>query len=154
MKIRGQQVYEPVERIERMSIPEPNSGCWIWLGSARGNQCGILYGRMIAGSRSDGTRRSWSAHRYSFEAFNGAIPDGHVVCHRCDNGLCVNPGHLFSGTQSENVSDAVRKGRVIPPRRYPKPPEATTATKPFTFADPNAQREHERIRAESRRERE
>lgn len=124
MKIRGQQVYEPVERIERMSLPEPNSGCWIWMGSARPNARGILYGRMIAGSRSDGTRRTWSAHRYSFEAFNGAIPDGQVVCHRCDNGLCVNPEHLFSGTQRENVIDAVRKGRIIPPRRYPNPPQA------------------------------
>lgn len=34
MKIRGQNVYEPKERIDRLSIPEPNSGCWLWLGAS------------------------------------------------------------------------------------------------------------------------
>lgn len=123
MKIRGQQVYEPRERIERLSQPEPNSGCWIWLGSARPSQSGILYGRLIAGSRTTGARRSWSAHRYSYEAFKGPIPEGLYVCHSCDNGLCVNPEHLFAGTQRDNMLDAVRKGRVTPPGCLPQPPE-------------------------------
>lgn len=121
MKIRGQEVYPPSERIERLSIPEPNSGCWLWLGATRANAAGIHYGRMISGSRINKTRRSVSAHRYSYEAFKGPIPDGLNVCHRCDNGLCVNPEHLFVGTQSDNMKDAYRKGRVTMP--LPDPPE-------------------------------
>lgn len=114
MIIRGQTVYPPKERIERLSIPEPNSGCWIWIGTIRPSRSGILYGRLIAGSRSDGTRKNWSAHRYSYSTFKGSIPEGLCVCHHCDNGLCVNPDHLFVGTQKDNSDDRDRKGRLVP----------------------------------------
>lgn len=54
------------------------------------------------------------AHRVSYVAFKGeAIHDGLFVCHRCDNPLCFNPDHLFLGTQSENLLDAVHKGRTM-----------------------------------------
>ena len=106
MKIRGQAVYEPQERILRMSMPEPNSGCWLWLGALRNG-----YGRMIVGSRANGTRQSASAHRYSYEAFGGNPPRDKYVLHRCDNRMCVNPSHLFLGTHQDNVDDRERKGR-------------------------------------------
>jgi hypothetical protein len=51
------------------------------------------------------------AHRMSFEIFNGKIPPNHKVLHRCDNPPCVNPRHLFSGTQKDNIDDMVKKGR-------------------------------------------
>lgn len=102
--------WQPIERIERQSMPEPNSGCWIWLGSTRNG-----YGRLTIGSRTDGTRKSISAHRLSFEAHNGPIPDGLYVCHKCDTPACVNPDHLFLGTHMDNVADRERKGRNYPP---------------------------------------
>lgn len=88
-------------RIERMSVPEPNSGCWIWLAqlSAKG------YGRInIAG-------RPILAHRASWHAQNGEIPNGKLILHHCDNRACVNPDHLYPGTQKQNMADALRRGR-------------------------------------------
>lgn len=88
-------------RILDMSIPEPNSGCWIWLGYIGPNGYGEL--------RADGRTRR--AHRISYEIFNGPIPSGLVVRHRCDNPPCVNPDHLVIGSMKDNTQDMLRRGR-------------------------------------------
>ena len=89
------------EMFEDRYIPEPNSGCWIWLGYGDKNGYGTFYPR---GER-------WKAHRYSWTIHNGPIPDGLMVCHRCDVPACVNPTHLFLGTQQDNISDCILKNR-------------------------------------------
>lgn len=86
----------------------PGTECWEWTGSKV--QSG--YGQFCRG------RRHYYAHRVAYEVFIGAIPaDKPYVCHRCDNPSCVNPRHLWVGTASENMRDAVAKGRHKGPRR-------------------------------------
>ena len=106
MKIRGQVVYSHEDRIKNLSVKNKNTGCWEWTGTLRKG-----YGRLIIGSRTEKTRKSVSAHRLSYETFNGKITDGMFVCHKCDNPSCVNPEHLFLGTRQDNVNDREAKNR-------------------------------------------
>ncbi len=93
------------ERFNEAWTPEPFSGCWLWTKSTSHG-----YGQAYLGGRSIG------AHRASWELNRGPIPDGMYVCHKCDIRACVNPDHLFIGTQSENVLDCVAKGRWVVPK--------------------------------------
>ena len=79
---------------------DKKTGCWDWKGASNNR-----YGKMR-------WEKKWiSSHRVSYTEFVGEIPDGKVVCHKCDNKKCCNPEHLWVGTQKENVRDAIEKGR-------------------------------------------
>ncbi len=87
------------ERLEFWSMPEPNSGCRLWLGH------GARYGRIRWGGKI------WLAHRLVWRLTKGEISDDVKICHKCDVGYCIEINHLFEGTQADNVADMIAKGR-------------------------------------------
>lgn len=90
-----------LERFEEKYIPEPMSGCWLWIGSCD----------------KDGYGRFWfngklrKSHRVSYQKFVGPIPEGKDICHKCDVPSCVNPDHLWVGDARANALDMMQKGR-------------------------------------------
>jgi len=91
------------ERIERLSAPVPEIGCWVWMGCVANSGYGL--------AQSNRRGKLVSAHRLSYEAYKGDIPEGMIVAHACDNRLCVNPNHLWIATHKQNSQDMVKKHR-------------------------------------------
>jgi len=79
-------------------------GCWEWTACIRNG-----YGAF-------GVKKNevLNAHRYSWILSYGEIPEGLLVCHHCDNRICVRPDHLFLGTHYDNTHDGIVKGRIQP----------------------------------------
>jgi hypothetical protein len=86
---------------KRMRIDE-TTGCWIWIFKPHSGGYGTI----------SVNYKLWLAHRLSYHVFVEEIPDGLNVLHKCDNKMCVNPEHLFVGTQVQNLEDMIRKGRA------------------------------------------
>lgn len=108
----GRKTVDPYRRFEAMYEAIPEAGCWIWLGSL---SSGLRPEHQVYGKFSiDG--KTMQANRASWVLFRGQIPEGMFVCHRCDVRSCVNPDHLFLGTQKQNLEDMVRKGRSPRPQ--------------------------------------
>lgn len=86
------------------------NGCWIWTGYIEDGGYGVMHVK-------DVLRRT---HIWSYETFVGEIPEGLVVCHKCDVKTCFNPDHLFLGTLQDNVADMVKKGRTAKGENHSK----------------------------------
>jgi len=97
---RRREAAQLAARLSAKTEPELNSGCLLWTGA---NDRG--YGTIYIGKK----RRR--AHRLSYELANGPVPYGLHVLHRCDVPACINPAHLFVGTQADNMADMKAKGR-------------------------------------------
>lgn len=92
-------------RFEAQYIPEPNSGCWLWVGSTCHKGYGLIFFKT----------RQKTAHRVSWQLFRGEIPSPLWVLHKCDTPACVNPDHLYLGDVKRNVLDAMERGRLKNP---------------------------------------
>jgi hypothetical protein len=98
-----------IERIEADIVRLPWCGCWVWMGHTMkpyaANPRAMPYGRLIF----NGSRML--AHRFAWSVYRGHLPKSALVLHRCDNPCCVNPQHLFLGSQQENIEDRNQKQR-------------------------------------------
>lgn len=98
--MKGSHSESLIDRLERFSVKK-ESGCTEWIGHIEKTGYGSL---RFKNKRIKAHRASWIAHK-------GEIPEGLLVCHHCDNRKCINPDHLFIGTQYDNIQDMKRKNR-------------------------------------------
>ena len=103
----GKHNLSPMARVINRSTPEPNSGCWLWVGATNGRYPQIKI-----------KKKNVYAHRIACESVHGPIGELNAL-HKCDNTLCVNPDHLYIGTQKQNVKDCIDRGRFY--RGNPNP---------------------------------
>jgi len=93
---------DPIERFHEKYVINPDNGCWEWTATLDQSGYGLL--------GYEGSMKG--AHRFSYKIYKGEIPKGLYVLHKCDNPPCVNPEHLFLGTQKDNMDDMYNKGRA------------------------------------------
>jgi hypothetical protein len=99
---------ETIARMISKTVKDEVTGCWLWVGAVGGkNDYPSMHYK----------QRTHRATRVMFELTYGVVPDGLYVCHKCDTPKCINPEHLFLGTQKHNMIDASKKGRCVVPKQ-------------------------------------
>lgn len=101
----------PEDRFWRQVVKGEDTECWLWTGRLMSNGYGVMTVR----------KRYVGVHRFSFALVYGPIPEGMHVCHNCPGGdvrNCVNPAHLWLGTQADNNADMHDKGRYAIGERH------------------------------------
>lgn len=89
------------QRLIQKTVINEN-GCWLWTGCTKQFDYGVVRAK----------RKNYLAHRLAYEIFKNELPGNKYVCHSCDTPRCINPDHLFLGTQTENMFDAKTKKRM------------------------------------------
>ena len=124
---RGLSLAQILERhTDKSGGPE---ACWIWRGPSGGRGYGVLRYQ----------NKRWAAHRMSWTQANGPIPTGMHMCHRCDNPPCVNPAHLYPGTDADNMRDRDSRGRSKKGRPQESTRKFTDEQVRAMFSDPRPQ---------------
>jgi hypothetical protein len=100
MKGRPARTPEQVETDFLSRFVKRPSGCWEWTGTIEKRGYGVLQIE----------KKQWRAHRYSYIRTYGHVPDDVLICHKCNNKLCVNPEHLYKGTHRDNMDDVITAG--------------------------------------------
>lgn len=95
-----------ISKFQQSYIKNKVTGCWEWNGGAGPRSYGSFFIK-----KQKGKSIRPLAHRVSYFIYNGFYSDEFKVCHKCDNPECVNPSHLFLGTQLDNLTDCKEKGR-------------------------------------------
>lgn len=128
-------------RFDDKVSPEPMSGCHLWTASTAQGYGRIYYrGKML------------SAHRIALARAQGRAPGVLHVCHKCDNPVCVNPAHLWFGTNQDNIKDRDSKGRHAQTRKSHCPAGHTYSAE-NTYTSPRGQRHCRECRRRFSRER-
>jgi hypothetical protein len=108
IRVSDKHYGRPIRTIEQCRIglldkvEKDENDCWNWIG----NKSDTGYGRYYFEDKVQ------KAHRVSYKLFVGDIPQGKLICHKCNNRLCINPQHLYVGNHKDNYSDAIKAGTV------------------------------------------
>lgn len=125
--MRGLRYATPLQHLMAFVSPEPNSGCWLWMGTA----CPLGYGRLGFYDKSISKTRKTLAHRLAYQLIVGDIPEGLELDHKCRVPSCVNPQHLEPVTHRENlrrgvqIAGSLQKAKTHCPQGHEYSPQNT-----------------------------
>ena len=111
MELRRQRKSSYAKAFWSKAAIKDNDECWEWQHAIQSKGYGAV---------GIGNGKVALAHRVAYQLAKGEISPGLCVLHKCDNRKCINPNHLFLGTNRDNIDDMVKKGRQLSGERHPK----------------------------------